>query len=284
MRDRATEQVFDDKIDPMRYVESPPPPDLANHVRVTWIVEGAVGDPFRVAPDACTDLIVSGGGRLRFNGPMTVGEVVALRSELNIGVTFRPGSRLLIDGSPSLRSLRDSDVVFEDAGGWDPLDDKRLLDFVRQLRDEQRIERHPVVDQVLLSMEDSAVSGSVLSDVYRSLGVGERQVQRLFDRYVGLTPKQTLRVLRQSLVTRSLRTSADGLAKLAGDAGYSDQAHLTREYRSLVGLAPARYRREIDGVGFVQDGGSRTADTEVTDKQRKDCHAPRPTHRHVPRT
>lgn len=246
----------------MRYIEVAPPPDLADYVQATWIVEGAVGDLIRVTPDACTDLIVSGSGTLRFNGPMTVAEVVTLHSETTIGVRFLPGSRLRIRGNPVLRLLSDSDLVLTETGEWDSLDSAQLLDFVRRLRDEQRIERHAVVAAVLHAIECSVTDGCVLGDLHRSLAVSERQVERLFDRYVGLTPKQTLRVLRQSLVTRSLRMGTDGLAELAGDAGYSDQAHLTREYRALAGVTPAKYRREIDGVGFVQDVGSKAAHTQ----------------------
>jgi AraC-like DNA-binding protein len=36
---------------------------------------------------------------------------------------------------------------------------------------------------------------------------------------------------------------ADDLAVLAADAGYADQAHLTRESRELAGLTPAALAR-----------------------------------------
>ncbi|WP_334071861.1 helix-turn-helix domain-containing protein [Burkholderia cepacia] len=38
------------------------------------------------------------------------------------------------------------------------------------------------------------------------------------------------------------------LAELAQALGYFDQAHFTRDFRKLVGKAPAEYRRE-DGRG-----------------------------------
>jgi AraC-like DNA-binding protein len=109
------------------------------------------------------------------------------------------------------------------------------------------------------------------------LGIGERQLRRRFDDAVGYGPKTLQRVLRfqrflalaqppadRSAVRsadrtsdrsgarwadgssdpRGVRRSADGtgaldLARLAFEAGYADQAHLTRECRRLAGLPPA---------------------------------------------
>jgi len=213
------------------------------------------GDSIRVTPDACTDLIFPAGGLLLFNGPMTVAEVVTLHTELTTGVRFRPGTRVLVAGVLRLREMRDSDLVVGDGRGWASASGDHLLGFVRELQGRHATERNAVVDAVLAAIDASVGTGCVLGDIYGALGVRERQVERLFDLFVGLTPRQTLRVLRQSLVTRSLRVGSDGLAELAADLGYSDQPHLTREYRALAGLTPGRYRREIDGVGFVQDSG-----------------------------
>lgn len=78
---------------------------------------------------------------------------------------------------------------------------------------------------------------------------------------MGLSPKQTARILRQHDVTRILRSGTGNLAALASRFGYADQAHLTREFRVQVGLPPGRYRHEIRDVGFVQDASAGTGDT-----------------------
>ncbi|MFP3648907.1 AraC family transcriptional regulator [Paraburkholderia sp. SIMBA_054] len=33
------------------------------------------------------------------------------------------------------------------------------------------------------------------------------------------------------------------IARIAGDCGFTDQAHLTRRFRQAYGLTPARHRR-----------------------------------------
>lgn len=72
----------------------------------------------------------------------------------------------------------------------------------------------------------------------------------LFRSAVGLTPKHFYRVQRFAAVLRRLATAgAADLADLATSAGYSDQAHLTREFRAFAGITPTQYRpRGTDAV------------------------------------
>jgi transcriptional regulator GlxA family with amidase domain len=77
-------------------------------------------------------------------------------------------------------------------------------------------------------------------------GVGERQLERLFDERVGYGPKMFSRVVRLERSTRAIEGSrAQGSiaswARLAADCGYADQAHLIREFRALTGVTPAAY-------------------------------------------
>jgi transcriptional regulator GlxA family with amidase domain len=71
------------------------------------------------------------------------------------------------------------------------------------------------------------------------LGLSERQLRRRCMAGVGYGPKTLQRVLR---LRRFLRAGADELAKAAFDAGFADQAHLTRECRRLTGLPPSALR------------------------------------------
>lgn len=75
-------------------------------------------------------------------------------------------------------------------------------------------------------------------------GVSWRVFTETFEEEVGLAPKLYQRVRRLQAALRELRRSPDaGLADLAAGAGYADQAHLWREFRSLGEVTPAAYRR-----------------------------------------
>ncbi|HYW28062.1 MAG TPA: helix-turn-helix domain-containing protein [Terriglobales bacterium] len=80
--------------------------------------------------------------------------------------------------------------------------------------------------------------------VVERAGVGKRTLQRLFHEYVGVSPKWVIR--RYRLHEAAQRLAEDpglGLADLALDLGYSDQAHFARDFRSVVGRPPAAYMR-----------------------------------------
>ncbi len=87
--------------------------------------------------------------------------------------------------------------------------------------------------------------GARVGLVARDLGMSERQLHRRCAAAVGYGPVLLRRVLRfRRFVSRIDAGGAlDDLAVLAAEAGYADQAHLTRESRELAGLPPAALAR-----------------------------------------
>jgi hypothetical protein len=83
--------------------------------------------------------------------------------------------------------------------------------------------------------------------------VGERRLRRRFVQAVGYGPATYLRVARFQRAV-ALASRVPGLAALAAAAGYSDQAHLSRDCRALTGLTPRAYFRTPSTVdGPVHD-------------------------------
>ena len=98
------------------------------------------------------------------------------------------------------------------------------------------------------------VVGTMLADrsmvrvaqVEAASGLGTRSLQRLFARYVGVSPKWVLARYRMHDVVTALDDGYDGsLADLAARHGWFDQAHFTREFTTLVGVPPGEYRRHV---------------------------------------
>ena len=92
----------------------------------------------------------------------------------------------------------------------------------------------------------------------QALGIGDRQLRRRFADAVGYGPKTLERILRfQRFLTLAIH-EAD-LARLALDAGYADQAHLTRECTRLAGLPPAQLLAEGAGPAGERSVSFKTA-------------------------
>ncbi|MET8249830.1 AraC family transcriptional regulator [Micromonospora sp. NPDC005197] len=76
-------------------------------------------------------------------------------------------------------------------------------------------------------------------------GVPVRRLQRLFTECVGVGPKWVIRRYRlQEAVERAAGAPLDW-AGLAATLGYSDQAHLVRDFTAVAGVSPAAYARSV---------------------------------------
>ena len=76
----------------------------------------------------------------------------------------------------------------------------------------------------------------------REIGWSERHFTARFHADIGMAPKATARVARFSSAHQRVTRSAEGLSRIAASAGYSDQSHMTREFRALAGATPAEVR------------------------------------------
>jgi methylphosphotriester-DNA--protein-cysteine methyltransferase len=89
-------------------------------------------------------------------------------------------------------------------------------------------------------LDDPRARVELLAD---ELGFSERQLRRRFHAAVGYGPKTLQRVLRFRRFLAQA-DAGDDLARAALDAGYADQAHLTRDCARLSGLTPGRLALE----------------------------------------
>jgi AraC-like DNA-binding protein len=73
-------------------------------------------------------------------------------------------------------------------------------------------------------------------------GLSVRSLQRIFATYVGVSPKAVLARYRLQDAAAAIDEGAvEDLAGLAASLGWFDQAHFSREFRSVVGMTPSAY-------------------------------------------
>jgi AraC-like DNA-binding protein len=111
--------------------------------------------------------------------------------------------------------------------------------------------RSPVADRADLDaaveLIESDRSITRVDHLAERTGSGVRRLQRAFADAVGLPVKQVIRAARlREVAERALVGDVDWAA-VAVELGYSDQAHLVRDFTAAVGTPPARYAREARG-------------------------------------
>lgn len=83
--------------------------------------------------------------------------------------------------------------------------------------------------------------GETLGQLSESIELSQRQIERLFKLWLGMVPKHYQRILRVKKAIRFLRLHKNvNLADTAQQFGFSDQAHMTREFRTIACITPGK--------------------------------------------
>lgn len=238
------------------YREFPPPRGLASHVLCIWsqvIGAGETVHRHRVLPDGCADVVWIGEAPAVVAGPATGAVIVPLRPHtIVIGVRLRPGAAQGVLGMPA-SELVNRDTPLEDlwgaAAGASSTRVSAQPSLAARLTAAEAALAGRLADATPL---DPAIAAATLwlarhpegriEDLAQFLEMGERRLRRRFAAAIGYGPKTFQRILRlQRALTLAGRTPrrSIALAMLAADAGYADQAHMSRELRALTGRSPA---------------------------------------------
>lgn len=237
----------------------PPPRPVEDLVRWFWIPEwdiaaGRTSRQHLIAHPAC-NLVVQP-EQVALSGPTTRLSYRDLTGRgWAVGALLRPAALPAFIDAPA--ELRDSER---------PLDAPELHRPVvaamglaeRDARHREAVEafggwltqRAPVVSaegrlaNAMADLLDSDPDVRTLSDAATRLRLSSRTLQRLASRYVGLTPVEMIRRRRLQEAAQRVRVQTDvSLARIAAELGYTDHAHLTREFGDRLGFTPSAYRR-----------------------------------------
>jgi AraC-like DNA-binding protein len=255
------------------YVERPPSPGLAGVVRTVWIQRtGEAPYVQRHLPTGGVEIHFPLGGHPQLLGPLTGPQIEVFPPHLTIvGVRFLPGTPPplptvlddLVDQRLCLTELWGSSVdrlVEAMAGAGTPERALMLLQahLLQQFRRAVRVDRL-MIEAVKALMPWHPINIDAVAD---HVALSASQLRRRCLEAVGVSPKVLQRTLRfqgflalaQAGATSTGRRGADGVAGLAIDAGYADQAHLGRECVRLTGLTPRQLLgRDIDRCGCGHD-------------------------------
>jgi AraC-like DNA-binding protein len=188
----------------------------------------------------------------RVVGTMSKAQVIELPAGSRyFGVRFRPGAITRYISATALE-LRDADApltelvpearALEDAvfSGGNAVERRfACIKFLHRASELTQASDGRVLRAAeLLSSQQFGVPQIALR-----VGLGERQLERVFLEQVGLRPKQFARAERVQLAIELSRNNAT-LATLAAAAGFADESHMSREFKALAGCTPGEFIRE----------------------------------------
>ena len=137
--------------------------------------------------------------------------------------------------------IADDDVAARLAASFDAIvdrgDDSLLAPAVADL-----FSRHARLAPPPPPAADAPAGGDApIAGLAAAAGLSRAHYSRAYRKRTGLSPIDHRRQARV-LAARSMIEAGASLAEAAADAGFADQAHMTRQFRQILGVTPRAYR------------------------------------------
>lgn len=241
------------------YSEIKPHQALTSYIDAYWITESKGLEPqkTRILPDGCVDIILN----LRDDCKTTEGSIL-MKSETTyiigtmtqyndsilqpgtklLGIRFKPAAFSVFYKFSSLHEFTDQRIEFEKGLSPDIQETIKYSDvylnqfFLNKLSDPKH-RLMPIIADIQLHHGQITVKNLAQRHFTTS-----RQLERHFQYYIGITPKEFINLVRYQFTYQKIRnnTSCNSLLQIAFESGYYDQAHLTNEIKKYTGITPSQ--------------------------------------------
>ena len=253
------------------YTPVQPPAPLTRVLACSWTAKPS--GTHRLVPDACVDLLWTSNAAIVLCGPETTAWDFTLPAGTTaVGVRFRPGTVTAVF-DVDVSTLRDRRVPLDAIAGRPAADALRAaIDAAEGPQGRMHCLERFVDERLRLRLGSASTrtagTGSAGVDpwaerVLETLATAPRASAGELAAHLGTTTRQLHRrslasfgygtsVLARLLRFQRFVSLADAahcgrrsLAAIAVEAGYSDQAHLTRDCRAITGNAPTAFLRDV---------------------------------------
>ena len=224
-----------------------PKENLSRYIDAYWSVKNSTASDVKVpiVPDGCVDIVIKNGD-IFLVGLMNFASIVSIKSgDFYLGIRFKPavmGSVLNCDMSvynDTLMPLEEIAPMLHDRLkniNTKSLPFAKLDEIFEALFCDVVLDERIMIATQTISAQGGQIDIEHLSATYQ---LSQKQLERLFVKHVGTTPKRFARFIRFIQTHKHLtKEGLDNLCIKVLEKGYYDQAHFNREYKSLTGLTP----------------------------------------------
>jgi AraC-like DNA-binding protein len=193
----------------------------------------------------------------RYKDLLSVGKLgilVVVLQPYGIYSLSRIASHELNDSIVSLNDVFGNDASILEDQVLNAPDGKRMIDciesFLLKKRSDVIYPDKPLAAALKLIGEYKGMI--TINNLLNVLPVTERQLERKFKEFIGISPKRFTDIVKLQHFLKLLQNR--GIANSVYDAGYYDQAHLNNCFKRSIGLTPSQYKANSNllAINFMQ--------------------------------
>lgn len=251
----------------MQFSRIEPPHELKHLVECYWIVKSTDNTPLlqKIIPDGFPEIIFHFGDPYKIElkkdwetqaASLVAGQITSYfflentgHSDI-LGIKLKPSALTILFGA-DMSLLKDKVVSFREFGnsGLNNIDQS-----IRHSNDSlQRIE---IINDHLLKMSAAGQTDPldhVIKLIFSSYGmlpisaisdqteISDRQLERLFKKFIGISPKFYTRIIRFNYIFQVAQGKKLNWAEVGVESGFYDQAHFIKNFKAFTGEDPSRY-------------------------------------------
>ena len=239
-----------------------PKGEQSSYVQALWsasVSQESLGDIKRwLQGDACSGILFNLGSTIYLDDIECSSKVILLpvskeahsitlppNSQL-AGIRFHPGvgTAILENDSPRLNELQ---TIVEQLMNT-PEHYARMSIMYKWIK---KIIHFPdVIPASLLRSLNVIPQAHKIGAIANDVALSQRQLERQYQKWVGMPPKQYQRIIRVKNTINALKNNPNtDLVELAIENGFTDQAHMTREFKQIAKITPKRFSNLIINRG-----------------------------------
>ena len=251
----------------MKFVRIEPLPTLKNLIECYWFIanDEPDGEPQKVIPDGFTELVFHCKNQfeININGQWQSQAKYLIAGQISkyfylrdtgpaamIAVKFKPAAITQLFGI-DMHKCTDQTIDIEtlDISALNELK-QQVLPFLDEETAKQVFDNffvslpkprtgRPIDNAVNLIFEKKGMIKA--EEIANEVGLGLRQLERLFKKYIGLSPKYYCRIIKFNYIYELMQKGSTDWAKIIYLSGYYDQSHFIRNFKAFTGEDPSGY-------------------------------------------
>jgi AraC-like DNA-binding protein len=257
----------------MEFTRISPHPDLEGFIECYWMMysENSVPQVEKIIPDGFTEIIFNYGDvyKSKISGDWTLQSPNLLAGQLktffylentgrtgSIAIKLKPAALTQLFGF-SMDQYLDKIVDLDSFSNPELKQLKEKIDecvrlgynreeqFVKRILDEyfakliQTAPENPLEGPLNLIFSSNGLA--TVAEMVAVAGVSERQLERLFKKYIGLSPKYYARIIRFNYIFQLIKSKENSWAEIVYQSGYYDQSHFIHNFKAFTGEDPSAY-------------------------------------------